>query len=262
MAWGLYKDGILYDMVDGFFTSKVSVKKSPTGDPLIPSRPHTIVLDLNGNAPVPPAMPVKAKPAPAAVVAATQDFYKTQVTARNLSQPDGSTCQSACIDMATNRSDIMATRNRLIALGGPRGAGDPAVMGIVLKERLGDRYAYNGNASINDMIGWLKNGEFLILHTFLTPSGHVIASDGVKDVQGSSDYFDAKDPWSEFDATSFSYNKPSINFYDGFYSARLIYAVAVAAYSFEEAISTYQSGAFNPEQGGAWIHRVLPAKKA
>jgi hypothetical protein len=63
MAWGLYKDGILYDMVDGFFTSKVTVKKSPTGDPLIPSRPHTIVLDLDGNAPIPPALLAKAKPA-------------------------------------------------------------------------------------------------------------------------------------------------------------------------------------------------------
>lgn len=203
----------------------------------------------------------KPNPAPAAIVAATQEIYKTKVRSKSLSQIDGSTCQSACIEMATDRNDIAGTRARLVDLGGPQGAGDPAVMGIILRERLGDRYVYSGKASINDMIGWLKAGEFLILHTFLTPSGHVIASDGVKDVVGVADFFDIRDPWSEFDATSFSYNNPNVNFYDGFYSARLIYASAVVAYTFEQAVSAYQSGAFDPDQPGAWCHRILPAKK-
>jgi hypothetical protein len=61
MAWGLYKNGILYDMVDSFYAAKVTVQKTPTGDLIIPSRPHNIILDLDGNAPTPLPMPVKAK---------------------------------------------------------------------------------------------------------------------------------------------------------------------------------------------------------
>jgi hypothetical protein len=62
MAWGLYKDGVLYDMEDEFYSAKLTVTKTPTGDPILPPRLHTIILDLDGNAEVPKPLAVKAKP--------------------------------------------------------------------------------------------------------------------------------------------------------------------------------------------------------
>lgn len=199
----------------------------------------------------------KSKPASKDVVEATTGIYKTKIKTLNISQPDALTCQSASICMAIGENNVAAIRSELDSLGV---AGDPAVMGQILKKRLGDRYIYNGKASLEDMKGWLKAGEFLIIHTFLTPSGHVISLDGLKDVAGSEDFFDAKDPWSEFSTTSFSYDNPSVSFYDGFYSARLIYAAAVKAFSFNEAVATYKSGELDSNFKGAWVHRCLLGK--
>jgi hypothetical protein len=204
-----------------------------------------------------PKAEAKAKPAPKAIVEATTEIYKTQIKAINISQPDALTCQSACIGMATGDNNIAGIRAELDSMGT---AGDPAVMGNILRERLGDRYIYNGKASLEDMKKWLKAGEFLIIHTFLTPSGHVIAEDGLKDVLGPEDFFDVKDPWSEFNAATFSYSNPNVSFYDGFYSARLIYAAAVRAFNFDQAITAYKSGALDSNEPGAWVHRCLPGK--
>lgn len=199
----------------------------------------------------------KAKPANKEIVEATVHLYKTQIKAINLSQPDALTCQSAAIGMATGNKDIAGVRRKLDSMGV---AGDPAVMGHLLREKLGDRYIYSGKASLEDMKTWLKAGEFLIIHTFLTPSGHVISLDGLKDVVGSEDFFDVKDSWSEFSTATFSYNNPNVSFYDGFYSARLIYAAAVKAFSFDQAIAAYKSGALDSNEKGAWVHRCLPGK--
>jgi hypothetical protein len=206
-----------------------------------------------------PKIEEKSKPAPKALVEATTKIYKTKVKANNVSQPDASTCQSSCVGMATGNSDVMGIRRRLLSLGNP---GDPNIMAIMLREALGDRYVYNGKASIDQMQQYTRDGEFLILHVFFTPFGHVIGIDGLKDVVGANDYFDSKDPWSEFDANSFSYNNPSINFYDGFYSSRLIYAAGVVAFSFQQAIDCYRSGEYDSTLQGAYCHRILPAKKA
>lgn len=199
----------------------------------------------------------KEKPANPEIVKATQQIYKTEIKAINLSQPDAMTCQSACIGMATEDSSVLGIRAKLDEIGT---AGDPAVMGIVLKQKIGDRYQYNGKASLEDMKKYLRDGEFLIIHTFFTPSGHVIALDGLKDVEGSGDFFDVKDPWSEFDGGSFSYNNPAVSFYDGYYSARLIYAAAVRAFTFDQARQAYASGALDSSEKGAWVHRILPKK--
>jgi hypothetical protein len=206
-----------------------------------------------------PEPKTEEKPSPAAkeIIEATTGLYKTEIKAINISQPDAMTCQSACIGMATGNSNVAAIRSELDAQGV---AGDPAIMANMLRKRLGDRYIYNGKASLEDMKGWLRAGEFLIIHTFLTPSGHVISLDGLKDVAGSEDFFDVKDPWSEFGTASFSYDNPNVSFYDGFYSARLIYAAAVKAFTFEQAINTYRSGELDSNFKGAWVHRCAPGK--
>jgi hypothetical protein len=250
MAWGLYKDGILYYMVDGFFTSKVTVKKSPTGDPLLPSRPHTIALDLDGNAPVPLPMPVKTKPQ-----GVSGTFAEQVLEAKGLlSQPNAYTCQSTCIAMATGRTDIMQIRAELEDIGEP---GNPGVMGVLLKKALGDRYIFDDNACLSEIREWLKAGEFLITHGWFTGSGHVICLDGVTiDPSNMSYKISVKDPWSEFSFGAWAYNNPSVDRYDGDYSAHGLYAAIVAGQSVSDAIAIYQKRELDSMRKGAWVHRV------
>lgn len=85
-----------------------------------------------------------------------------------LVQPDGCTCQSAAICEALGKtaSDIPAVRATLLSLGTP---GDPATIGKYLKSAVGNKYYYNGNASLTDMLTAIRDsGAFLIIHTSLT----------------------------------------------------------------------------------------------
>jgi hypothetical protein len=257
MAWGLYKDGILYDMEDEFYTSKLTVKKSPTGDPLIPPRPHTIVFDLDGNAPMPPAMPVRLLP-----LSSSGTFTEQVPEAKGLlSQPNSETCQSACVAMATGRTDIMQIRSRLVAMIG--GAGSPYNMGVILKEHFGDRYIFDDNACLSEIREWLRAGEFLITHGWFTGSGHVICLDGVTiDPSNMSYKISVKDPWSEFSFGAWAYNNPIVDRYDGDYSAHGLYAAIVVGQSVSDAIAIYQKRELDSMRKGAWVHRILPAKKA
>jgi len=230
---------------------------SPDGqwDAVLEAKLRTRPALFADDAPAPKIEP-KPKPASSAVVEATTQIYKSSAKQLNVSQPDELTCQSACIAMAVGTTDVAKIRRELTQMGV---AGDPNVMGVVLRDYLGNRYRYNGKASLEDMKRWLRAGEFLIIHAYFTPSGHVIGLDGLSDAPGTTaDRFDVADPWSEFDGPSFSYNNPSVQFYDGYYSARLIYAAAVVAFSFAEARATYASGALDSNQPGAWVHRILP----
>jgi hypothetical protein len=180
--------------------------------------------------------------------------WATRVKALNLSQPDASTCQSACIAMAVGDPDIRGIRARLVALGD---AGAPVNMGRVLRAYLGGKYVFNGAASLDDAIGYLKAGEFLITHGWFTRSGHVICLDGTKLIDGGKFSFNVKDPWSEFDGPTWSYNRPSIKFFDGFYSDRIIYAACVAGASRNDAAARYNA---KPDYAhkAMWVHRILP----
>jgi hypothetical protein len=183
--------------------------------------------------------------------------WKTTVHALNLSQPDPYTCQSACIAMAVGDKDVIGIRRKLDRL--PGDAGNPANMGAVLKGYVGKRYIYNPAASLDDIIGYLKAGEFLITHGWFTGSGHVIALDGVKEPTNGTYSFNVKDPWSEFDGPIWRYNNPGVNFYDGFYSVNIIYAACVAGVSRWDAAQKYNS---DPDYKlkNAWVHRILPSQ--
>jgi hypothetical protein len=182
--------------------------------------------------------------------------WSTKVRALNLSQPDGSTCQSACIAMAVGTKDIRSIRQQLLQLGP---AGSPATMGQVLRRHLGKRYIFDESASLNDMADYLKDGELIITHGWFTSSGHVICLDGLKgSTLGGPFSFNVKDPWSEFDGTTWTYNKPSVHFYDGFYSDRLIYAACVSGSSRSDAAACYLTSSVNCAEGRAWAHRILP----
>ena len=181
--------------------------------------------------------------------------YKTAVKALNLSQPDVVTCQSASLGMATRNPDIQGIRRALLRIGD---AGSPAVMSRYVDQiRPPVRYAYSGNASLEDIYEWLEKGEFLIVHTYLTRSGHVICFDGLRrNADGSID-IDVRDPYAEFNASNWAYGG-SENFYTGYYSDKLMYAAVVAGESSSDARAIYQRGEINTKLKNAWVHRFLP----
>lgn len=182
--------------------------------------------------------------------------WATLVQALNLSQPDARTCQSTCLAMATGNRDIWAIRRRLEAMGDP---GDPAVMSRYVRGlKPPVPYEYTANACLEDVYTWLKAGEFLITHGWFTNSGHVICLDGLRANTDGSESISVKDPWSEFDAASWSYPHTS-RFYDGYYSDRCIYAACVAGASMTDAARLYRQGAaVDTRRGGMWVHRFRP----
>jgi hypothetical protein len=181
----------------------------------------------------------------------------SRVRATNISQPDAVTCQSACIAMALNQpsSAVPSIRSALLARGTP---GDPNVMGRYLRERIGDRYILSLDASISDCLRWIADGELLITHGWFTRSGHVICLDGAAMHPSElSIRFDVKDPWGEFDFPKWRYISGT-TFYDGFYSARGIYAACVAGLSSQDAYARYLRGELDTKRGGMWVHRIKP----
>ena len=156
--------------------------------------------------------------------------------------------------MAVGVKDVYAIRQKLVSRGE---AGSPATMGQILRGYLGKRYIFDESASLNDLARYLKDGELIITHGWFTSSGHVICLDGLK--EGSSRLtFNVKDPWSEFDGPSWSYNKPAVHFYDGFYSDKIIYAACVAGTSRWDAATRYRGESIKYDLPQAWAHRILP----
>jgi hypothetical protein len=180
-----------------------------------------------------------------------------------LSQPDGNTCQSVCIVNAFGGSsgDISRVRSRLVAM--PGGAGSPYNMGVILAEKFGDRYIFDDNACLSEIREWLKAEELLITHGWFTGSGHVIILDGITiDAKTLGYKISVKDPWSEFDFGAWAYNNTAVDKFDGDYSSHGLYAAIVASTGVSDAISIYQRRELDSMRKGAWVHRILPSKKA
>jgi hypothetical protein len=182
---------------------------------------------------------------------AESKVWRTKVKALNLSQPDASTCQAACIGMAVGDRDIAGIRQRLTKRGT---AGDPANMAAIIRSYSNVDYVYEGNASLAQVEGWLKAGELLITHGWFTRSGHVIVLDGLMTKPNGSTSYDVKDPWGEFDGASWKY-LPTIKFFDGFYSRQLIYATCVAGSSVANAEYVYRNSSVDLNRAGMWVHR-------
>jgi hypothetical protein len=183
--------------------------------------------------------------------------FSTRVKAalRLIPQPDPYTCQSACIAMALGTTNVYAIRDRLEQLGEP---GDPACMGRLLREKLGDRYSFNDLASPVDAREAFKQGAYCITHGWFTGSGHVIGLDGISLNPVTLSYqFNVKDPWSEFDFQTWQYNLGSDRF-DGYYSSYGIYSACVAGQSVNHAAQIYRRGELDSTQRGMWLHTILP----
>lgn len=176
--------------------------------------------------------------------------WRTKVEALNLSQPDSQTCQAACIGMAVGDRDIRGIRMNLQRLGT---AGSPSVMASVIREYSGVNYSYEANATLAQARQWLQTGELLITHGWFTPSGHVLVLDGC-----TSDRFDVKDPWSQFNEETFRYDLGS-KFFDGYYSDLLMYATCVAGTSCQDARNLHKrSVQVDYNRKGMWVHRFRP----
>ena len=189
------------------------------------------------------------------LTAALRTQWVTQIKALNLSQPDASTCQAACIGMAVGDRDVAGIRRRLLARGS---AGSPSVMASVIRE-YGLPYTLDEDASLAKCYGWLKAGEFLITHGWFTGSGHVICLDGLRADSTPGRYsFDVKDPWSEFNVKTWAYDLGS-KFFDGFYSDLLIYATCVAGTSASSARAAHGAGKVDTGRGRMWVHRFRAA---
>lgn len=147
----------------------------------------------------------------------------------------------------------MGIRAQLISHGQ---AGDPHNMGRFMRAKIGDRYSFMGNASLYDAEQALKAGAFCIVHGWFTKQGHVIGLDGLEE-DGNGDRFNVKDPWSEFSFAPWDYNKGSLGF-DGFYSARGIYAACVAGQSYSHAAQVYRNGELDSGKRGMWLHIIKP----
>lgn len=183
--------------------------------------------------------------------------FLSRVRATNLSQPDEVTCQAACIAMVCNlpKEHIPIIRGELLRIGV---AGRPSVMAQVLRQRLGNRYELDLDASLRDCQQWIRAGEILITHGWFTNSGHVIVLDGMtEDTTNMSYRFSVKDSWAEFDFPNWRY-LPGAKFFDGYYSSRGIYAACVASSNRSHAHSIYRRGELNSSQGGMWVHRIKP----
>lgn len=191
---------------------------------------------------------------PADQVKSEARSWSTKVKALKLSQPNASTCQAACIAMATGDPDILDIRRRLVQVGT---AGDPAVMSKVIKEYDNVGYSYTANASLDEVYTWLKEGELLITHGWFTNSGHVIILDGLFwDAKSGKYWVNVADPWSEFAAAAWKYPSPNVKFYDGYYSEGCIYAACVAGQSASDAKRVYQGGRVDRSARGMWVHRI------
>lgn len=178
--------------------------------------------------------------------------WATAINAINISQPNATTCQAACIAMAVGDRDVMKVRRALLSHGP---AGSPLVMERVIRG-YGVPYIYEANASLLNCYDWLKRGELLVTHGWFTGSGHVICLDGLRQLPNGRHQLNVKDPWSEFNANTWRYDK-GVDFYDGFYSDLLVYATCVAGSGRDDAQRIYRAGAIDNSRRGMWVHRFL-----
>lgn len=189
----------------------------------------------------------------------------------HVEQPNSLTCQAAAIAKVLGQPSlhqINAIRSNLVAMGRERGtmAGSPSVMGDYLKPRV-EHYAYSGNASINEIAEWVKQGRGfeVITHGFFTMSGHIIGVEDVTYLENGRKRFRVDDPWYEFDFPNNRYtNRSGANVQ---YSDLGIWAYCVKAlHSNNEAKGFYQKGFSrlnDPSQlaeientKGAWVHYI------
>ena len=160
-----------------------------------------------------------------------------------------------CHIVTGGKKSIGGIRASLLQYGNP---GDPGNIGDEIRSLIDPTlYEYNDKASISDMRRHLNAGCVLIVHGYLSNSGHVFVLDGRKD-----GLFDVVDVFEEFDAASWTYPKywsPFRKAYNGYYSELLVYATCVAGQSFGDAEAIYRRGRMDPLEKAAWLHIIKPA---
>jgi len=177
-----------------------------------------------------------------------------------VAQPDGNTCQSACVAqmLGLEEASVPKVRSDLLGIAARRGtmAGDPGVMGDYLEPRVKE-YKFDIAASLNDARKALDDGYKLITHSWATRAGHVISLVGWEPDSNKLSYrFIVDDPWSELDFRSMTYPNPNISGDNVRYSSYGMYAIAVASKSWHDAKRIYKNGELDSAKQGMWLHYI------
>lgn len=164
------------------------------------------------------------------------------------------TCNATCVAMLCGETDygsVIPTYASLEMHGDP---GCPYNLNAELTQLLRDKAAVslNTNASLDELDKALDEGKACMTHGYFTKSGHIIVVVG----RNETGYV-VLDPWSEFNAATFSYDLGGYGF-KGVYSRALLWATCVTSDSLEQAYSAYDGGwdwSDNSEKG-MWLHTV------
>jgi hypothetical protein len=172
-----------------------------------------------------------------------------------ITQYNFNTCQSACLLMCLRLfyPDFHVTDIQIYDELSRHGvAGDPHNMEYWVDGQLDElpyRVDYDmiTRASIEDIICMLSSNSVVVIHTFVTPAGHVVCID---DYSAETDCFHVVDPRAPLEAWS------------GWWSAELLHAVAVEAYTFEQAKFYYtERHPVHRDSEQAWVHCFSPVEK-
>lgn len=167
-------------------------------------------------------------------------------------QPDGFTCQSACIAKILGTTDVYGIRDALEAMGTP---GDPAVMGQYLRPRV-QSYQFLLTGSLNEAKDALDDGYVIITHGWFTYSGHVICLVGHEPDPTTLSYrFIVDDPYGEFDFPNGRHD-PSRTGNNVRYSSYGIYAYCVASSGPDNAARIYADKRLLSSEKNAWLHII------
>ena len=179
-----------------------------------------------------------------ATIAKTKTIY--------VSQPDPSTCQSACIAMVLRTTDVDGIRADLKAKGIP---GDPHVMGQYLAPRV-DSYDFLLTGSLDDAKAALDNGSVVITHGWFTKPGHVILLIGYEpDPKTMSYRFIVHDPFAEYDFPAGDHDE-SKSGEAVRYSSYGTYAYCVASADYIHAGDIYRKKLLSSSEKNAWLHII------
>lgn len=169
-----------------------------------------------------------------------------------VSQPDPSTCQSACIAMVLRTTDVDSIRADLEVMGMP---GDPAVMEQYLRPRV-DAYSFLLTGSLNDAKTALDDGYAVITHGWFTEVGHVIVLIGYEhDPKTMSYRFIVHDPFAEYDFSNSNYDE-SKSGEAARYSSYGMYAYCVASAGYTHADEIYYKKRLSSSEKNAWLHII------
>lgn len=167
-------------------------------------------------------------------------------------QPDGDSCQSACIAMVLDTTDVLGIYADLSSKGI---AGTPSLMGDYLEPRV-KSYKFLMDGSLNDAKKALDDGCAVIAHGWFTPIGHIITLIGYEADPVTMSYrFIVHDPFAEYNFPDGDHDE-SKSGESVRYSSYGIYATCVASADYDHARDLYTQKTLKSNEQNAWLHII------